>query len=748
MKSIIIRGAREHNLKNLNLKIPHNKLIVITGVSGSGKSSLAFDTIYAEGQRRYVESLSAYARQFLGQMEKPDIDHIEGLSPAISIEQKSVSKNPRSTVGTITEIFDYLRLLFARIGEQHCYRCGKRITRQSSTEVTKQLMERPEGTKLTILSPLVSGKKGEHHQLIEFAKKEGFVRIRIDGKIQDLSEKISLDKNKKHILEVVVDRLVIKEGIVPRLADSVETAMKLSKGRLIAVCDKEEQIFSSESCCPDCGISYNTLEPRDFSFNSPYGACPSCDGLGSKLELDPDLIVPNKDLSIWQGAIKPIGMPFGRKGQELEALAGHYRFKLSMPFTNLLPEIQRLILYGSEEKLRFDYRGFNSHYSYSAYYEGVIPNLQRRYRQTKSEYIRSEVERYMSNIPCSVCSGKRLKQESLSVLINGSSIADLCNLSVEGCLKFFENLKLTKQAETIASQIIKEIKARLAFLGNVGISYLTLSRTAVTLSGGEGQRIRLATQIGSGLVGVLYVLDEPSIGLHQRDNHKLIDTLKGLQKLGNTVIVVEHDEQMMRSADWVIDLGPGAGKDGGYLVAEGKPADIEKNDASLTGKYLSKALEISLPQKRKSSKGFLRIKGASHNNLKNIDVKIPIGLFTCVTGVSGSGKSSLISETLHPALAGILHYASIKPGHYKAIEGIEYIDKVINITQSPIGRTPRSNPATYTGLFTPIRELFSELPESRVRGYRPGRFSFNIRGGRCEECEGDGEKKIEMFFLP
>ncbi len=727
-EKIIIKGAREHNLKNIDLEIPRDKLTVITGLSGSGKSSLAFDTLYAEGQRRYVESLSSYARQFLGQMEKPEVDYIEGLSPAISIEQKAISKNPRSTVGTITEIYDYLRLLFARVGAPYCYKCQKPIRKQSPSEVVAQLEKLPQETKIVLLSPLIIGKKGEHREILRYAKEEGFVRVRIDGKMHELSEKLELDKNKKHSIEVVVDRIVIKEGIARRLADSVETGMSLSKGRIIVLAGKDELTFSSDLSCPDCGVSYSEIVPRIFSFNSPYGACHVCEGLGFRMEIDPELVV-NKNKSIWQGAIKPIGIPFGSKGYEIEDLANRHNFKLNIPFENLPFDAQNAILYGDR------------------YYEGIITQLERRYKETKSDYIKGEIEKYMSYIPCSTCKGARLKPESLSILIDNKSIAEITIMSIGASLSFFSSLKLKEQEAIIASLIIKEIKARLSFLVDVGLSYLTLDRPASTLSGGEGQRIRLATQIGSGLVGVLYILDEPSIGLHQRDNEKLLQTLKHLRDIGNTIIVVEHDSETIRSADFVIDLGPGAGENGGYIIAAGSPDKIIKNKDSLTGAYLSGKKSISLPKKRKKPLRFLKIKKASHNNLKTIDVSIPLGIFTCITGVSGSGKSSLITETLHPALSGILHHSLIKPGHYEAMEGVSFIDKIINIDQSPIGRTPRSNPATYTGLFTTIRELFSKLSESIVRGYRPGRFSFNVRGGRCEACEGDGVKKIEMFFL-
>lgn len=726
---IVIKGAREHNLKNIDVEIPRDKLTVITGISGCGKSSLAFDTLYAEGRRRYVESLSAYARQFLGQMEKPDVDSIEGLSPAISIEQKPISKNPRSTVGTITEIYDYLRLLFARIGKPYCYKCKKPIRKQSPSEVVEQLMKLPYQTKVTLLSPLISSKKGEHKEIIKHALQEGFVRARIDGKMYDLSEKIELDKNKKHTIEVVVDRIVINEETRKRLADSVEFAMGLSKGTLIVIAGGDELVFSSNLSCPDCGVSYAEISPRIFSFNSPYGACKTCEGLGFRMEIDPELII-DKNKSIFQGAIKPIGIPFGKKGYEIESLSLRYDFKLNVPFEKIPKDAQNVILYGD------------------GYYPGIIPMLAKRYSETKSHYIKEEIEKYMSYIPCSTCKGTRLRDESLSILISEKSIADITSMSIEKALSFFSDVRLNEQESIVALPIIKEIKSRLSFLVDVGLSYLTLDRPASTLSGGESERIHLATQIGSGLVGVLYILDEPSIGLHQRDNKKLLTTLKNLRDLGNTIVVIEHDAETIESADFIIDLGPGAGDEGGYIVACGSCDEIKNNEKSLTGAYLSGRKRIEIPKKRKKPLRFLTIKGATRNNLKNIDVTIPLGVFTCITGVSGSGKSSLINETLYPALSSILHHSSIKPGYYKEIEGASFIDKIINIDQSPIGRTPRSNPATYTGLFTPIRELFSNLPESVVRGYKPGRFSFNVKGGRCEACEGEGVKKIEMFFLP
>lgn len=756
-EKIIIKGAREHNLKNINLEIPRNRLVVITGLSGSGKSSLAFDTIYAEGQRRYVESLSAYARQFLGQMDKPDVDHIEGLSPSIAIQQRTTSKNPRSTVGTITEIYDYLRLLFARIGKPHCYKCGSQITKQSTDEIVNQIMKLLQGTKIQILAPLVQGRKGEYQQIFASIRKEGYVRVRVDGKVCDISEEIRIEKNKTHTIEVVVDRLVIKEkdnSVISRLSDSVETASKLSCGIVVVEVTPigsekitEDLFFSSSLACIPCSINYEELSPRMFSFNSPYGACPVCTGIGTKMEIDPDLVVPNKRLSVYDGAIRPYGVPWDKLANTLSKVAKQYNFSLHTPFEQLHLEHQRVLLYGTNGG---QYR--QNRYGLTRYlgnYEGVIPNLERRYKETDSDTIREEISEYMSTGACPQCHGARLKKESLAVKIQDLSIAYLTEMPVKELLDFFENIRLDSREELIAHQILKEIKTRLEFLVNVGLDYLTLSRAARTLAGGEAQRIQLATQIGSGLVGVLYILDEPSIGLHQRDNKKLLATLCSLRDLGNTVLVVEHDEDTIRAADYLIDLGPGAGENGGFVVSHGVPEEVIKQNISLTSKYLTGELKIPIPEKRlQPKKGYIEIKGAIEHNLKGINVKIPVGLLTCVTGVSGSGKSTLIGEILYPALLQKYSNSHIKPGKHDEILGLEYLDKVINIDQSPIGRTPRSNPATYTGVFTHIREIFSMLPDSRMRGYQPGRFSFNVKGGRCEACQGDGIIKIEMHFMP
>lgn len=752
MNKIIIKGAREHNLKSIDLELPRDKLIVITGLSGSGKSSLAFDTIYAEGQRRYVESLSAYARQFLGRMEKPDVDYIEGLSPAISIEQRSASKNPRSTVGTVTEIYDYLRLLFARIGIPYCYRCGRRISRQSPDEIVEAVERLGAGARIQILSPLVRGRKGEYQHIFTMARKEGYVRIRVDGEIKNLDEDIQLDKNKKHTLEVVVDRLVIKEGIRTRLADSIETALKLADGLVIIDHAGEgESLFSEHFACPECEISYEELTPRMFSFNSPYGACPQCNGLGTKLEIDPDRVITDPDKPIWEGVVHSFGLGSFMHRTMMEGVARYYAFSLDTPYSKLSEEQQRLLLYGTGgETMEFTFVGEKSEFKTRQAYEGLITNLQRRYKETNSEYIRGQIEVLMSRRPCPDCGGARLKKESLAVRVADKSIAEITGLSVSAVLDFFEYISLSQRERLIGEQVLKEIKARLGFLRDVGLDYLTLDRQAGTLSGGEAQRIRLATQVGSGLVGVLYVLDEPSIGLHQRDNRRLLNTLVRLRDLGNTLIVVEHDEETIRQADFVVDLGPGAGERGGEVVAAGPLEAITSAKESLTGQYLTGELEIPSPKKRvKPTKKFLTIKGARVNNLKDIEVKIPLGLFTCITGVSGSGKSSLIEETLYPVLANYFYpTAKHRPGPHDEITGLEYLDKVIDIDQSPIGRTPRSNPATYTGTFAPIRELFAQLPESKMRGYKPGRFSFNVKGGRCEACSGDGIIKIEMHFLP
>ena len=749
---IIIRGAREHNLKNINVEIPRDRLVVITGLSGSGKSSLAFDTIYAEGQRRYVESLSAYARQFLEQMEKPDVDSIEGLSPAIAIKQKTTSKNPRSTVGTITEIHDYLRLLFARIGRPHCPQCGKEIKSQTVQQIVDQVMSLAPGTRLQILAPIIRGRKGEYRKEFDHLRKSGYARVKVDGAIRDLSEEITLDKNKKHTIEVLVDRLVVKEKGEKRLADSLATALGLSEGiARVEILGGEELVFSEKFACVDCGLSYPEISPRMFSFNNPYGACPECDGLGTKMYFDPDLIVPNKDLSIREGAVIPwqgrTSMPFH---QTLDSLAEHYRIDLYAPFKTLAPPVQKVILYGSNgEQIKFYNDRDDRRHFYYRDFEGVITTLERRYRETDSEIIREEMERYMNIRPCPVCQGARLRPESLFVKINGQSIHRVAEKSIREALHFFGNLDLSAREREIARRILKEISERLGFLVNVGLDYLTLSRPSATLSGGESERIRLATQIGSGLLGVLYILDEPSIGLHQRDNARLLSTLKRLRDLGNTILVVEHDEETILSADYVLDLGPGAGVNGGLLVFSGTPQELLRVENSLTGQYLSGRLHIPIPRVRRKPKGkHLTLIDASANNLKNITVKIPLGLFTCITGVSGSGKSTLILDTLYRALAQKIYHSKERPGKIRELQGVSEVDKVIEIDQSPIGRTPRSNPATYTGLFTHIRDLFAELPESRARGYRPGRYSFNVKGGRCEACGGDGIIKIEMHFLP
>ena len=750
---IFIKGAREHNLKNIDLAIPRNKMVVITGLSGSGKSSLAFDTIYAEGQRRYVESLSAYARQFLSLMEKPDVDYIEGLSPAISIEQRSVSKNPRSTVGTVTEIYDYLRLLYARIGIPYCYKCGRKIERQTVQQMVDRILELPEGQKIQILAPIVRGRKGEYRDVFKKAQRDGFVRVRVDGDVRSLDEEIKLEKYRKHNIEIVVDRLVIGGDLRGRLTDSLETGLGLTNGMiLVDIIDKDEVLFSEHFACPDCGISYEELQPRMFSFNSPFGACPECDGLGSRMEIDPVLMAPNPDLSIWEGALASLSE--GREGwffRMVEKVADHYRFSLHTPWMNLTEKQKDYILYGSgSEEIRFTWTQGSGKFSgeYISTWEGLIPNLQRRYRQTTSIGIREWIEGFMGNFPCEYCRGERLRPESRSVKVGGMSITKLTHLSVRDALEFIESLALGEKETAISRQILKELTARLGFLMNVGLNYLTLDRTAGSLAGGEAQRIRLATQIGSQLVGVLYILDEPSIGLHLRDNKRLIGTLMKLRDLGNTVIVVEHDRETIESADEVVDLGPGAGVQGGYIVAQGTPDEV-KSSGSLTGKYLSLEEFIEVPSRRREGNGrTLTLEGAKGNNLKNLRVEFPLGKFIVVTGVSGSGKSSLVNETLYPALAQRLFRSKLKPLPYRFLYGTEYIDKVIDIDQSPIGRTPRSNPATYTGLFAPIRDLYALLPESKMRGYKPGRFSFNVKGGRCEACKGDGIIKIEMHFLP
>ena len=761
--AIFVKGAREHNLKNIDVVIPRDKLVVITGVSGSGKSSLAFDTIYAEGQRRYVESLSAYARQFLGQMEKPDVDYIEGLSPAVSIDQKGPSRNPRSIVGTVTEIYDYLRLLFARVGHPHCPKCGREISRQTVQQIVDSILALPQGSRIMIMAPLVRDRKGEHQAIFEDLRKAGYVRVRVDGRIYDLSDEFQLDKNKKHSIETVVDRLLIDEATeISRIADSVETALKLGAGVvLVSIIDGEELLFSEHFACVHCGVSLGEMAPRTFSFNSPHGACPDCTGLGNKLEIDPELVIPNKELTVAEGAIQP----WARSGSistwyesVVAAVARRHGFSVNVPVKNLSQEHLKALLYGNGEGVMVRYRDHHGRIrEYYSGFEGVIPNLERRYRETESDYTRAEIERYMSSYPCPTCQGKRLKPESLSVTINGKNIIEVTSMSVTEALGWVQAISGEKTGQpmlsprelTIARQILKEIRARLGFLIDIGLDYLTLDRRSATLSGGEAQRIRLATQIGSGLMGVLYICDEPTVGLHSADNYRLIATLKRLRDLGNTIIIVEHDEAMMRAADHIIDMGPGAGEHGGEIVATGTMDDIMAHSISLTGQYLSRRKEIPLPRQRRAGSGKeLIIKGARQNNLKNIDVHIPLGMFVCITGVSGSGKSTLIDEILYKKLAQIFYKAKDRPGECGGILGLEYIDKVVNIDQSPIGRTPRSNPATYTTTFTPIRELFAQVPEARMRGYPPGRFSFNVKGGRCEACEGQGYIQIEMQFLP
>ncbi|WHZ02332.1 excinuclease ABC subunit UvrA [Neobacillus sp. YX16] len=753
MDKLIVKGARAHNLKNIDVTIPRDKLVVITGLSGSGKSSLAFDTIYAEGQRRYVESLSAYARQFLGQMDKPDVDSIEGLSPAISIDQKTTSKNPRSTVGTVTEIYDYLRLLFARVGRPTCPIHNIEISSQTIEQMVDRIMEYPERTKMQILAPVISGRKGMHVKVLEDIKKQGYVRVRVNGEMLDLGDEIVLDKNKKHSIEVVIDRIVVKEGISARIADSLETALRLGEGKVIVdVIGEEELLFSENHACPHCGFSIGELEPRMFSFNSPFGACPECDGLGSKLEVDVDLVIPNKELSLKQHAIAPWEPTSSQYyPQLLEAVCNHYGVDMDMPFKDIPPHLIEKVLYGSKgDKIYFRYENdFGQIREGHIEFEGVIRNVERRYKETSSDWIREQMEKYMGEQPCQVCKGHRLKKETLAVLISGRHISQLTELSIEESNQFFNELKLTDKEMQIGKLIFQEIRERLGFLMNVGLDYLSLGRAAGTLSGGEAQRIRLATQIGSKLTGVLYILDEPSIGLHQRDNDRLIGTLQNMRDIGNTLIVVEHDEDTMIAADYLIDIGPGAGIHGGQVIAAGTPAEVMAHPNSLTGQYLSGKRFIPLPIERRKPDGrYIEIKGAAENNLRNVNAKIPLGMFIAVTGVSGSGKSTLINEILLKTLSQKLNRAKTKPGEHKDILGIENLDKVIDIDQSPIGRTPRSNPATYTGVFDDIRDLFSTTNEAKVRGYKKGRFSFNVKGGRCEACRGDGIIKIEMHFLP
>jgi excinuclease ABC subunit A len=756
MDTISIKGAREHNLKNIDIEIPRDKLVVITGLSGSGKSSLAFDTIYAEGQRRYVESLSAYARQFLGQMDKPDVDSIDGLSPAISIDQKTTSRNPRSTVGTVTEIHDYLRLLFARAGDVYCPKCDKKIERQTVDQIVDEIQKMPEGTRLMLLAPVVKGRKGMHEKVLEDLTRSGYTRVIVDGNTYTLDEEITLDKNVKHTIDVVVDRVVLRGGEESsRLHDSVETALALGEGviKVTNADTNEERRFSQNYACIDCGISIEEISPRMFSFNAPYGACPHCSGLGTIMKIDEDLVVPDRTKSLAEGAVRLSGWNSGASDswgtQYFKGMAKHYGFSMNTPFEKLDPKIQKILLYGTNgERFEVEYSSEYGQGTFLNRFEGIIPNLERRYKQTESDAMKEEYEKYMTTLPCPVCGGTRYKPEPLAVRIGGKNIAELSDMSIDGTLAFFDGVKLTERQHIIADRVMKELRARLHFLLNVGLSYLTLSRAAGTLSGGEAQRIRLATQIGSGLTGVLYILDEPSIGLHQKDNEKLLATLRALQRLGNTLIVVEHDEDTIRSADWVIDMGPGAGVHGGRIVSAGTPEQVAADEASITGQYLSGAKCIEAPAKRREPSGHFTVVGAAENNLKKIDVTFPLGVITAVTGVSGSGKSTLVSEILYKALAKSIYGAKDKPGKHDRIDGIERIDKVIDIDQSPIGRTPRSNPATYTGVFTSIRDLFAATKDARVRGFNKGRFSFNVRGGRCEACKGDGIIKIEMHFLP
>ena len=752
---IRIRGANEHNLKNISLDIPRNKFVVLTGLSGSGKSSLAFDTIYAEGQRRYMESLSSYARQFLGQMEKPNVESIEGLSPAISIDQKSTNRNPRSTVGTVTEIYDYFRLLYARIGIPHCPNCGREIHKQTIDQMVDQIMALPEGTKLQLLAPVVRGRKGEHAKVLERAKKSGYVRVRIDGSLYELTEEIKLDKNIKHNIEIIVDRLVVKEGITRRLTDSIENVMELANGLMIVdIIGGEPMNFSDSFACPDCGISIEEVEPRSFSFNNPFGACPECFGLGYKMEFDVDLMIPDKTLSINQGAITVMGWQSCTDKNSftnaiLQALCKEYDFSLDTPFEELTPEVQDMLIHGTKGKeVIVHYKGQRGEGRYPVAFEGLIKNVERKYRETSSEIMKAEYETFMRITPCKECGGRRLKKSSLAVTVCDKNIYEVTSLSINKLYDFLDSMELTPQQQLIGKRILKEIKARVGFLKSVGLEYLCLSRATATLSGGEAQRIRLATQIGSGLVGVCYILDEPSIGLHQRDNDKLLGALRNLQELGNTLIVVEHDEDTMLAADHIVDIGPGAGEHGGQVIAQGTAQEIMQIPESITGQYLSGKIQIPVPATRRKPTGWLTVKGAAENNLKNIDVKFPLGVFTCVTGVSGSGKSSLVNEILYKYLAKQLNRARTIPGKFKKIEGVEQLDKVIDIDQSPIGRTPRSNPATYTGVFDQIRDLFASTVDAKAKGYTKGRFSFNVKGGRCEACGGDGIIKIEMHFLP
>ena len=751
---IKIQGARVHNLKNISVKIPREKLVVLTGLSGSGKSSLAFDTIYAEGQRRYVESLSSYARQFLGQMEKPDVDNIEGLSPAISIDQKTTSKNPRSTVGTVTEIYDYLRLLYARIGIPHCPKCGKEVKKQTVDQIVDRVCALPQGSRIQVLAPVVRGKKGEHKKVFSDAKKSGYVRVKADGIQYDLEEEITLEKNKKHNIEIVIDRLIIKEGMEKRLADSVETAVSLTGDTvMVEIIGEDVLSFSLSYACDDCGISLQEPAPRNFSFNNPYGACPCCDGLGVLSKIDPDLIISDENLSLLEGAIYANGWVSPGMGETManmyyKGLANHYGFDLNTPFKDLSDEVKNAVLYGTGDvKIKLDYDRSYGKGSYYAPFEGIVNNLERRYRETTSDYAKHELEKFINTVRCPKCGGARLNDEILAVTVGGVNIYEFTKMSIAEEMEFMNELTLSDREMMIAAQILKEIKARLKFLLDVGLNYLSLSRSSGTLSGGEAQRIRLATQIGSGLMGVLYILDEPSIGLHQRDNNKLIDTLKHLRDLGNTVIVVEHDEDTMRAADYIVDIGPGAGIHGGEVVGEGTAQELGKCKNSVTGQYLSGRKKIPVPEKRRKPTGWINILGAKENNLKNINVDVPTGVFTCVTGVSGSGKSSLVNEILYKTLAAKLNRAKTHPGTHKAIKGIEQLDKVIDINQAPIGRTPRSNPATYTNVFNDIREVFAATNDAKMRGYKPGRFSFNVKGGRCEACSGDGIVKIEMHFL-